>query len=141
MNKQKQKLKVTLTQNYHEDHVDDFYQTIPIDECNVYDGLKDEVDSWNSRDPVLIDAPTGSGKSTFVRKELIPRALQANKNVLILSNRIMISTQQKKMIMEDIQSPYRGRLTEEGLQDQEDFGNVRIMTYHKLQYFLNNEEK
>lgn len=140
MNKQKQKLKVTLTQSYHEDHVDDFYQTIPIDECNVYDGLKDEVDSWNSRDPVLIDAPTGSGKSTFVRKELIPRALQANKNVLILSNRIMISTQQKKMIMEDIQSPYRGRLTEEGLQDQEDFGNVWIMTYHKLQYFLNNEE-
>lgn len=140
MNKKKTSLETKIVQTYQEECTHKFYQNIQLDAFNVPEGLKDEVESWDPRNPVMIDAQTGSGKSTFVREVCIQRALQADKNALYLINRTMISTQQKKKTMEDIQSPLRQRLTDEGIEAQEDFGNIRIITYHKLPQFLNDEK-
>ncbi len=133
-------LSAKIVYPYQTDYTPNFYHTIRMN-CNyVVDGLKEKVDSWDNRNPILIDAPTGSGKNTFIREVCIPHALQSGKNILIVSNRIALSTQQKKMIMKDIDSPLIETLTEKGIQKQEDFGNVRIVTYHRLKAFADAGE-
>lgn len=89
-------LSAKIVYPYQTDYTPNFYHTIRMN-CNyVVDGLKEKVDSWDSRNPIFIDAPTGSGKNTFIREVCIPRALQSGRNILIVSNRIALSTQQKK---------------------------------------------
>ena len=127
----------------YEDHIPDFYQTRRVTEQYVSDALKDEFENWNPRDPILIDAPTGSGKNTFIINELIPKAKKMNKNILILSNRIALSVQQKALIMKSLDSPLIRQLTDEGIIATDTFENVKILTYHSLPSFLddaNNKE-
>ncbi len=127
----------------YEDHIPEFYQTRHMAEQYVSNALKDEFENWNPRDPILIDAPTGSGKNTFIIKELIPKAQKMNKNILILSNRIALSVQQKILIMKSLGSPLIRQLTDEGILATDTFDNIKILTYHSLSSFLedaNNKE-
>ena len=101
---------------------------------------KDEIEEWESAYPTFIDAPTGMGKSTFVYKELLPRAAKKGKNVLLLSNRRAVSNQQKYKVMDEINSRFKETLTEKGVYEQDIFDYVGVITYHRLQGFLNNEE-
>lgn len=119
----------------------DFYHTYVCHETNVSDALKGEVAYWNNRDPVMIDAPTGLGKTTFVYDVLLKDAKEKRKNVLILSNRISLSSQQKLAINEIQEGDLDVCLTEIGLQKQEDFGNVAVITYHRLPAFLHDPKK
>lgn len=119
--------------------ISDFCETKVINSKNVIEGLKNEMDTLSYRNPIIIDAGTGEGKTTWFYEECIPRALNAKKNVLILSNRIALSHQQKLKIMEITNSPKQGCLTEKGIKQDFDFGNVRVITYHKLPEFMKNE--
>lgn len=123
--------------------IPDFCWNRIIEGKNIIEGLKNEMDDMNHRDPIMIDAGTGAGKTTWVYEECIPRAMHLEKNVLLLSNRIALSHQQKLKIMEITNSPKQGCLTEKGIREESDFGNVRVITYHKLPEFINekgNEE-
>ena len=120
----------------YDDHKPDFVHTFSCGEGNVREVLREEVNYWNCRDPVLVDAPTGRGKTTFVYDVLIPRAMKQGKNVLLISNRIAVSAQQKIKIMELLSSPLVGCLTSKGIQQQENFGMVRVITYHRLPALL-----
>jgi len=117
-----------------------FYHTVHVPYQSVSDVLIDEIDDWDCRYPILIDAPTGLGKTTFVYQELLPRAKRKGKNLLLISNRIALSVQQKLKIMHILESPLQGMLTDKGIQAQEDFGFVRILTYHRLIGFLSDEQ-
>lgn len=132
-------LKVRLVSPY-DDYVPAFYWTFRCESNNICETLKPELDLWNARNPVMLDAPTGTGKSSLVFHELIPRAQAAGKNVLLISNRVAISTQQKLILMELTHSPLLGMLTENGIRATEFFGNVCIITYHRLPAFLKNPE-
>lgn len=123
----------------YDDHKPDFVHTFFCGEGNVCEVLREEVNYWNCRDPVLIDAPTGRGKTSFVYEVLIPRAREQGKNVLLISNRVAISTQQKAKIMKLLNSSLIGRLTDEGIRQQENFGMVRVVTYHRLPALLKDE--
>lgn len=114
------------------DFIPDFYQTKIIDSKSVTDGLRNEIKNWTPADPIMIDAPTGIGKNTFALEECIPRAVQAKRNVLIVSNRIALSVQQKRAVMEAVKSPMRYRLTDKGVLETETFDNVKVITYHRL---------
>lgn len=105
---------------------------------NVCETLASEVEKWNPLDPVLITAPTGRGKSTFVFRELVPRCIQQKKNLLLLSNRVALCTQQKELIFEATNHPLQGLLPASVLREWEDFGCVRVLTYHKLTHFVND---
>ena len=83
----------------YDDYVPDFYRTFRCGTANVCDALADDVPYWTLRNPTLIEAPPGKGKTTLVYKELIPLARKSNKNVLLISNRVALSSQQKIMIM------------------------------------------
>lgn len=123
---------VSLYDNY----IPDFYRIFECHSNNVVETLTPELDFWNTRDPILIHAPPGMGKTTFANEAAVQRAVQCGKNALIISNRVAVSTQQKLKIMELIQSPLHGMLTDEGIRKTERFGPVSVITYHRLSAFL-----
>ena len=63
------------------------------------DFLKDEIDNWCSEIPVVISAQTGAGKNHFIQNILLPKLIDENPDqnnlILILSNRIALSRQNK----------------------------------------------
>lgn len=125
------------------DFIPDFYQTKIVEAKYVTDGLRNEIKNWIPADPILIDAPTGKGKNTLILEECIPRAIQAKRNVLIVSNRVALSVQQKRAVMKTTKSPMNDRLTDKGVLETESFGNTKVITYHRLRTFFedkNNEE-
>ena len=124
-----------------EDYFGDIvFNTISCDSQFVSDALKDKIPKWTTNTPVLIEAPTGSGKSTFIFEEVVPYAKHLLGNVIVLSNRVAISRQQKQIMMEKNQDSRLERLTEAGLQEELFFDNVAIMTYHRLQSFLSDRK-
>ncbi len=110
-------------------------------QARVADVLAGEVPLWSSRNPVLIDAPTGSGKTTFVYEVLLQDARRRGGNVLLLSNRLALSVQQKLLVNQVQGGSLDKYLTPAGLQKREDFGDVVILTYHRLPVFLQDPQR
>lgn len=125
--------------SFEDDHIPDFVHTIPTDKHLAVYSLEQDLEFWTPRSPVMLDFPTGTGKNYFVTHVLVPKAVAEDKNVLILSNRVALSVQQKLSLMDD-NDPRRLYLTHEGIRNLEDFGNVRVMTYHRLASFIYNKE-
>lgn len=123
-----------------DDYIPDFYRLFYCHFKKVVDAIVEEIDYWTPVHPVLIDAPTGRGKSHLFKTELIPRALAQGKTILIISNRVALSSQQKIEILEKLDSPLRKYLTDEGIRNTERFGSVAIITYHRLAAFLADPE-
>lgn len=77
----------------------------PLDtkECEgkyVRETLMSEIPSWDHK-IIFINAPTGSGKSSFILKDLANYAKKAEngpKYILILSNRLALNIQQKNIL-------------------------------------------
>lgn len=53
---------------------------------------------WKSGDAVFIECPTGTGKTQFIMKTLLPYAEANNRRILYLSNRFMLKEQIKVQI-------------------------------------------
>ena len=51
----------------YDDRLHIFYQTHQCEIPNVYEALASEVEYWEPRNPVLINAPTGMGKLFFTK--------------------------------------------------------------------------
>ena len=120
----------------YDDQVPTFYQTFPVGNRSTGEALKEEVPYWTPENPIFIDAPPGTGKTSFVYNVLLPRAIEKGGNILIVSNRIALSSQQKETILKILESPLRRLLTDEGIQKTEDFGVTRVLTYHRLPALL-----
>ena len=115
------------------DCVPDFFKSIPLQETtSVSEQLKADLPYWHPANPVMLDLPTGTGKTSFVYDVLLPEALARGGNLLLVSNRIALSSQQKHIILNRLNDPRKRLLTEEGVRQQEDFGAVRVITYHRL---------
>lgn len=112
-----------------------------FDFCRVSDAIGDDYKNWNCADPVFIDAPTGTGKTTFVYEKLIPDAITEGHGVLIVSNRIALSMQQKRRIYRIISS-FNPRLLN-GLQEDDItpetymIGPICVTTYQGLYSLFN----
>lgn len=50
------------------------YSQCFLTQSYIEEAIGDEYLKWNNETPVLLDAPTGSGKSTFVCEKLIRNA-------------------------------------------------------------------
>ncbi len=76
-----------------------------FNEKYISDGIKDDVKSWNAGDRILIESPTGTGKTTFILNKLIPDIIEhtppfshyfsntKGMGILYLSNRTALSQQ------------------------------------------------
>lgn len=73
------------------------YNTISCTGLNISDELSQKIKEWDLY-PILINAPTGSGKSSFVFNELAKYAAQKGQFVLVLSNRLALNLQQKSYL-------------------------------------------
>lgn len=115
--------------------------------CRVNEAIGEDYKKWNNIDPVFIDAPTGSGKTSFVYEKLIPDAISKGCGVLIVSNRIALSRQQKLEVYDIVTNPkYKHFLGDYNLEDlkREEIDNetymigpVCVVTYQSLYRLFN----
>ena len=116
------------------------YRTFRCDTDSIKEALEEEVPYWRYWKAILIAAPPGKGKTSFVYEVLIPLAIKMNRHVLVVANRNALSLQMKLDVMELIGSPLRDRLTDLGIRETDIFGSVGIVSYHSLPRFLNDPE-
>lgn len=58
------------------------------------------INTWNQGSFVYINAPTGSGKTSFILDKILPFAECNNKKILYICNRIALKEQIKLNILE-----------------------------------------
>lgn len=110
----------------------------------VEQSLKGEYQTWHYKNPVFIDAPTGTRKTTFVYDYLIPDAIKNNKTILLVSNRIALREQQKKRVISiakessNSMADFRYELDSEDVANCSFFGPICVVTYQGLSNLLNS---
>lgn len=105
----------------------------------IEEAIGDEYLKWSRQTPVFIDAPTGSGKSTFVCHKLIADAQKANQPLLLVSNRAALVRQQKKKVIEAACPEINlGKVDDSTIDEYKIWGNVCICTYHGLIALVNH---
>lgn len=122
-------------------------QRIEMDKTFVSESIGDQFKTWKAEDPVFIDAPTGTRKTTFVYEKIIPEAINQGKCVLLISNRIAISAQQKRKILNIVSklAPESiAHITEKPDKEIVDslafFGPVCVTTYQGIHGLLHSYE-
>lgn len=103
----------------------------------IAEGIDDDLNSFNA---TLIQAPTGFGKTHFIIHEVLPKVIQTGGKMLLVSNRVAVSYQQKQEVMEMVDPSEVGCLTPKGVLKKTDFGPVKIMTLQALDLFLATSE-
>jgi len=59
----------------------------------IEDLIKEDYQNWDNTKPIIISAPTGSGKTTFIMNHLLPHAIQTGKTIMYLANRTALLDQ------------------------------------------------
>lgn len=97
--------------------------------------IKQEYQKWNIGDCIFLEAPTGTGKTTFILKELLPFVKSLNMEILYLSNRFLLKEQIKKEIAEK-----QGLPTDLAwLESVEELDGITVINYQKLQLLCQQE--
>lgn len=132
------------------------YTQVQMERSRISDALKDELHTlklpdvqyegpynksgWylvihGMPDPILINAPTGSGKTTFILHDLAKKAAEKGLYVLFLSNRSALALQQRYALMKENNIPLVGA---DVLSNISLFDNVFLLTYQSILYHLEN---
>ncbi|WP_333594532.1 DEAD/DEAH box helicase, partial [Anaerospora hongkongensis] len=126
-------LKVKVTTRYWYDR--EFINRNLSNEKYVTNAINNSYLNWHSGRPVVISAQTGAGKNTFIENVLIPESAKQKKKILIVSNRIALSIQMKKRILELTNMTFYNN---DHLMDTDIFQHVYVYTYHKFFAQKNN---
>lgn len=130
-------------------HFNDVYPlTIPM-ESSCLAALTPEIVKWTSAVPVVISAPTGAGKTTWVCGDLTRTVALYGKKTLLLVNRTALTLQIARNLLEKIYfdkavkyyAAERDRLPKALVENKNswyDFGSIIVMT---LQKFADMETK
>lgn len=118
---------------------------IPMEHAFVSDAIGEQYKEWHAKNPVFINSPTGSRKTTFVYDKLIPNAIHQGRTTLLVSNRIALSLQQKKKILSKVREfdpssiqDISDEINVSELKDITFFGSVCVCTYQGLFSLLNH---
>lgn len=140
---------------YHNQHNDgvDIYNLlsqslsvvdIHMDKKYVTDSIGRSYMDWKKRHPVFIDAPTGTRKTTFIYDKIIPLAISKGQHVLLVSNRIALSSQQKQRILELVRklapesvTNFPNKISSPKIRKYTYIGPVCVATYQGLYSLLN----
>ena len=138
------KLKAEKPTNVHlsreyDAHLPDNVRLHPVspDVTCIADGIDAVLDNFNA---IIIQAPTGFGKTYFILHEVLPKVVQSGGKMLLVSNRVAVSYQQKLQVMKIVDPSEIGCLTPEGVLKKTDFGPVKIMTLQALDLFLSTAQ-
>lgn len=98
----------------------------------IEEKIGDDYLKWDNTDIILINAPTGSGKTQFcLHKLLCDRAVRREERILYLVNRKVL----KKQLIEDIKK-YERELTSNGTQYISLRNYITIQTYQEIEIML-----
>lgn len=64
----------------------------------IQDIIGDDYRSWENGDTIMLSAPTGSGKTTFIFETLLPYFAKKGQRILLLVNRKVLSEQLEQAI-------------------------------------------
>lgn len=93
------------------------------------DEIGDDYKDWMGNQIVFIDAPTGSGKTTFVLEKLIEHAVLVGKRILYLVNRTIL----KNYLEEKIAEKKRKLRREKKFSDNSLQNVIRVELYQTLE--------
>lgn len=98
----------------------------------ISDVLTKEIERWEAGSEVMIQAPTGSGKTTFILEKLLPFALKNEREILYLSNRKILHAQLIKALCSMYSIPF------DYMKDEKiaEFRGITVMTYQTLQELI-----
>lgn len=125
-------VRISKCNPYEREQIPNFCHVIQLTDMWVSNALEEVFDRWCVCQPVGIFAPTGKGKTTFVRS--IVRHCSGHGKVLYLAHRAMISSQQKKVLCRGLKSEWStvNDLHAFELMDHfEDIG-LSVMSYQKF---------
>lgn len=101
----------------------------------VASAMADQIERWCPTQPVLISAPTGRGKTSFVADlvRFCHRNIPGGK-VLLLENRTAIATQQKRVLTTALGSKWAGVQDIQALELTDKFPDIglTVLTYQAL---------
>lgn len=92
--------------------------------------LKDVYPTWTPQQAIILNLPTGRGKTTFTINNLVDFAKKRRIKILFASNRISLDASIKGALADKMHL-YDG-CTPKGLHDISEFKHVYVMTYHSL---------
>ncbi len=101
-------------------------------------GIGEEYKQWNYWDPVLIEAPTGYGKNTFVVGKLADYARESGQFVLLISNRVALSQQQKQNLYKKFGGNDSLPIARDDLACVHQFSNILLYSYQEVMSHLND---
>lgn len=99
--------------------------------------FESELKRWNTPSrfpkPILINAPTGAGKTHFVCTELAEFAKEQGRSILFLSNRRALNMQTREILSKSNESP---AFSSDVLNTIIRYGNLVVGTYHSIDTIL-----
>ena len=98
--------------------------------------IGNEFVQWEGDTQVLIHAPTGMGKTTFVVKTLLPYAVHKDREILYLSNRSILHQQLVQELCSMYDIPYSIMADEKVAE----FRGITLTTYQTLQTYLREQK-
>lgn len=112
------------------------YKRVELQPGWISNSLEEEMQKWNPEEtrhhpPILINAPTGSGKNWFIVEKLAKYAAEHNRFVLLLSNRYSLKLQEQLDLSETDEDSSFGSSS---IQNCKVFGNIVLMLYHSVPY-------
>jgi len=128
-----------IIRSVYEDFVPSEYFETRIPDTKIPPEFADEILRHDHGSPCFVSAGTGAGKTTLAAK-LICRMDEMGLHSLYLANRKAVTSQQKREIAKIRGDSSVEHYTEIGLEQQEDFGNLRIVTYQRAVSMLSNTE-
>lgn len=131
-------MKVVIRSVY-EDFVPSEYYETRMPDTKIPPEFVDEILRHDHGSPCFVSAGTGAGKTTLAAK-LICRMDEMGLHSLYLANRKAVTSQQKREIAKIRGDSSVEYYTELGLEQREDFGNLRIITYQSAVSMLSSAE-
>lgn len=89
----------------------------------------DEIRSWELGETIVINAPTGAGKTAFVLRRLLPQAIQQGRSILYLCNRRIL----REQVGEDANSVFREIFGQEYELTEEEAAAIQVVTYQHFE--------
>ncbi len=114
----------------------------------LIDGIGEEYKEWKNKfsdvtnigsAKIFIESPTGTGKTTFILKKLLPFAMENNDTVLYLSNRNALREQIEKEASSQLTHTNKYEAATETIRyyGTETFTNLIILNYHSFFRYFN----
>lgn len=98
--------------------------------------LQNFINDWSCRSPVGIFSQTGSGKSTLIFNKILKTVKERRKRLCILASRTALVYQYKKQAAELEEPNLLEELTEKGIKNRCNYGDIDIYSYQELMYLL-----